>query len=117
FVAVLSCCTLSMGVYRALEREGFSSMVLRTLVSFYLLGSGFLFVLGYIFGEAFMPQAVIFWAILLGGCLVLMARWLFVLMVDFANLKRRVILYGAGVRAKKLLEELNPQLDTIGLQI
>src|SRR5690625_7446139 len=38
FAFVLSCCSLSMGVYPAMVREGYASMVLRTLVSFFLLG-------------------------------------------------------------------------------
>ena len=46
---VLSCCTLSMGVYTALIREGFSSMVLRTMVSFFLLGSLALYFINLIF--------------------------------------------------------------------
>ena len=44
FSLVLSCCTLSMGVYLAMVREGFRSMVLRTVVSFFFLGSLSLFI-------------------------------------------------------------------------
>jgi len=64
FSLLLSCCTLSMGVYIALVREGFSSMVLRTLVSFFFLGSLSLYILGMLIGQQIIHQGLIFW-----GCL------------------------------------------------
>jgi sugar transferase (PEP-CTERM system associated) len=117
FAVVLSCCTLSMGVYTALVREGYSSMVLRTLVSFFLLGSLALFVLNVIFAGALIPRGLIFWGVLFATALVLVARALFLKLVDTANLKRRVVIFGAGARAQKLLENLEPERDVIGVQV
>ncbi len=117
FAVVLSCCTLSMGVYIALVREGYSSMVLRTLVSFFLLGSAALFALNLIFSGALMTQGIIFWGILLSTALVLIARMIFLKVVDTANLKRRVVIFGAGERARTLLENLEPERDVIGVQV
>lgn len=117
FSLVLSCCTLSMGVYIAMVREGFSSMVLRTLVSFFLLGSAALFLVSVLFGRAVMHQGLVFWGVLIGTALVILARWLFILLVDTAKLKRRVIIFGAGTKAKKLLDELAPSMDVIGVEI
>src|SRR5690606_30556342 len=92
FSLLLSCCTLSMGVYLALVREGFGSMVLRTLVSFFLLGSVGLFIIGLIFGEALLPQALIFWGVLIATALVIVARFIFLKVVDTDQLKRRVVI-------------------------
>jgi len=117
FALLLSCCTLSMGVYIALVREGFSSMVLRTLVSYFLLGSVGLFVLNTLFGGALLSQGVIFWGVLLATGLVLVARWLFLKLVDTAELQRRVIIYGAGERARMLLENLEPEKDVVGVKV
>ena len=117
FSLVLSCCTLSMGVYIAMVREGFSSMVLRTLVSFFLLGSAALFLIGVLFGRAVMYQGLVFWGVLIGTAMVILARWLFSLLVDTAQLKRRVIIFGAGEKAKKLLADLAPSIDVIGVKI
>jgi len=117
FSGLLSCCTLSMGVYMALVREGFGSMVLRTLVSFFLLGSVSLFLIGIIFGENFMPQSLIFWGVLIATGLVIVVRFVFVKVVDTQQLKRRVIVYGAGVRAKKLLDDLAIDISMLGVHV
>ncbi|MES2822420.1 MAG: TIGR03013 family XrtA/PEP-CTERM system glycosyltransferase [Pseudomonadota bacterium] len=117
FSMIFSCCTLSMGVYTALVREGFSSMVLRTLVSFFLLGSLCLILINLLFGNEFIEQQVGFWAVIIATALVIIARRIFVAMVDTANLKRRVVIYGAGVRAKKLLDDLEPDRAGLGVEI
>ncbi|ROQ18083.1 sugar transferase (PEP-CTERM system associated)/exopolysaccharide biosynthesis polyprenyl glycosylphosphotransferase [Marinimicrobium koreense] len=117
FAVVLSCCTLSMGVYPALVREGYSSMVLRTLVSFFLLASLTLFVLAALGPEGFLPQGVIFWGVIFSTALVLLARAIFLKLVDTNELKRRVVIYGAGTRAQQLLDNLAPERDVIGVEV
>lgn len=117
FSCIFSCCTLSMGVYTALVREGFSSMVLRTLVSFFLLGSLCLMIINWIFGDELIGQRVGFWAVIIATALVLLVRSIFLRVVDTEKLKRRVVIYGAGVRAKKLLEDLEPSRASLGVEI
>jgi len=117
FAVVLSCCTLSMGVYIALVREGFASMVLRTLVSFFLLGSAALFVLNLLAAGDLFSQGFVFWGVLWATVLVLIARWLFLKLVDTAQLKRRVVFYGAGEKARQLLDNLEPEKDLVGVQV
>ena len=106
-----------MGVYLALVREGFGSMVLRTLVSFFLLGSLSLFIVGLILGEELIPQSLIFWGVLIATALVIVARFIFLKVVDTDQLKRRVVIYGAGARAKKLLDDLAPEMAVLGVTI
>ncbi|MDQ2076195.1 TIGR03013 family XrtA/PEP-CTERM system glycosyltransferase [Marinimicrobium sp. ABcell2] len=117
FAAVLSCCTLSMGVYPAMVREGYSSMVLRTLVSFFLLGSVALYVLNILIPGLQLSQGMIFWGVLLATAMVFLTRWIFLKVVDTAELKRRVVVYGAGERARALLENLEPEKDLVGVQV
>lgn len=117
FSLVLSCCTLSMGVYLAMVREGFRSMVLRTVVSFFFLGSLSLYLLELLLPEDFLPKGFIFWGVIFATTAVILARVIFVLMVDTAKLKRRVVIYGAGGRAKKLLEDLSPEVDVLGVEV
>jgi FlaA1/EpsC-like NDP-sugar epimerase len=114
---VLSCCTLSMGVYTALIREGFSSMVLRTMVSFFLLGSLSLYIFNIVFDGRFINQSMIFWSVLLSTILVCVSRWIFVKIVDVGQLKRRVVIYGAGIRAEKLLTDIEPEVDVLGVKV
>jgi sugar transferase (PEP-CTERM system associated) len=114
---VLSCCTLSMGVYSALIREGFSSMVLRTMVSFFLLGSLFLYVINGFFSGTFVNQTFIFWSVLLSTLVVSASRLIFVKIVDADQLKRRVVIYGAGAKANSLLADLSPDANMLGVRI
>lgn len=114
---VLSCCTLSMGVYSALIREGFSSMVLRTMVSFFLLGSLILYSINLLFSGTFINQPFIFWGVLLSTFVVVMSRWVFVKIVDADQLKRRVVIYGAGTKAQCLLAELAPEINVLGVRV
>ena len=114
---VLSCCTLSMGVYLAMVREGFRSMVLRTVVSFFFLGSLSLYLLELLLPQDFLPKGFIFWAVILSSLMVVAARVVFMMVVDTAKLKRRVVIYGAGSRAKKLLEDLAPEIDVLGVDV
>src|SRR5690606_38393979 len=106
-----------MGVYMALVREGYASMVLRTLVSFFLLGSLALYFLNLVFGSEFIHQSLIFWGVIIATLLVFVARWVFIKVVDTANLKRRVIIYGAGERAQALLKDLEPEVNVLGVLI
>ncbi|WP_189419889.1 TIGR03013 family XrtA/PEP-CTERM system glycosyltransferase [Cellvibrio zantedeschiae] len=117
FSFVLSCCTLSMGVYLAMVREGFRSMVLRTIVSFFFLGSLSLYLLALLLPHNFIHQGFIFWSVITGSMFVIIARVFFMMVVDTAKLKRRVVIYGAGNRAKKLLEDLAPEIDVVGVQV
>lgn len=114
---VLSCCTLSMGVYTALVREGFSSMVLRTMVSFFLLGSLSLYLINLLLDGTFIAQSLIFWSVLLSTLMVCISRWVFVKIVDVEQLKRRVVIYGAGNKANKLLADLAPDVNVLGVNI
>ena len=114
---VLSCCTLSMGVYTALVREGFSSMVLRTMVSFFLLGSLSLYLINLLLDDTFIAQSLIFWSVLLSTLMVCASRWVFVKIVDVDQLKRRVVIYGAGQKANKLLADLAPDVNVLGVNI
>jgi sugar transferase (PEP-CTERM system associated) len=82
-----------------------------------LLGSLALYVLNIILGPSIIPQSLIFWGVILATLIVFIARWVFIKVVDTANLKRRVIIYGAGVRAQALLEDLAPEVNVVGVQI
>jgi sugar transferase (PEP-CTERM system associated) len=117
FSGVLSCCTLSMGVYSAMVREGFRSMILRTMISFFLLGNVALGLLDLLLPFDFFQQGLIFWGILISSLLVILARMLFVHVIDTAKLNRRVVIYGSGSRAKKLLEDCASESVARGIEI
>lgn len=117
FVIVLTFSSLAMGVYSSLVREGLVNMLLRTLVSFFLLSSAALFLIDLITIEALFGQRLIFWAILIATVVISLVRWIFTRVVDAKQVRRHVLFYGAGVKAKKLLEELLPHSDSLAIDI
>ncbi|MBB3170072.1 TIGR03013 family XrtA/PEP-CTERM system glycosyltransferase [Simiduia aestuariiviva] len=117
FAFILSCCTLSMGVYIALVREGYASMVLRTLVSFFLLGSLSLYFVNLLAGGDFIDRSLVFWGVLAATFVVFCVRALFLGFVDTANLRRRVLVFGAGQRAQALLTELEAGSSRLGVRV
>ena len=117
FVVVLTCSSLAMGVYSSLVREGLVNMLLRTSVSFFLLSSTALFLIDLVTVEKLFGQRLIFWSIVLATFVISIIRWIFIRVVDVKQVRRRVVFYGAGARAKKLLGELLPHSDSLAIDI
>jgi sugar transferase (PEP-CTERM system associated) len=117
FVMVMSFSSLAMGVYSSLVREGIVNMLLRTLVSFFLLSSVALLLIDLITVETLFGQRLIFWAILIATLIISLVRWIFIRVVDAKQVRRHVVFYGAGTKAKKLLEELLPHSDSLAIDI
>lgn len=117
FALILSCSALAMGVYAALLREGFISLVLRILVSYFFLGCTAIFVLNLLLQTPFVSGATLFWAIIFSAILIIPVRIIFKKIVDINTMRRRVLLYGAGARAKKLLEEMAPEAPSLGIEV
>lgn len=114
---VLGCSSLAMGIYKALAREDFGSVILRSFVSYFLLASPILYVVNILMANIFASSKVIFGIVILSTFLVIMARWVFLKLVDTEQVKRRVLLYGAGFRAKKLIDELLPHINAGGVEL
>lgn len=104
YAVIMACCTLAMGVYGALTRESFTNMVLRTIVSFFLLGSLAFSVSGTILPSLTMVQNAIFWSILTSFVAVLALRVLFLRIIDSEQLRRKVVIYGSGKMAAFLVQ-------------
>lgn len=117
FAGVLSCCTLSMGTYIALVRDGFINMVFRTLVSFCLLGSLSLLVLYLLFPAISVDQGIFFRAVVSALVLVFATRAIFILIVDSSKLKRKAVIFGAGQQAKKLIDTVTKDHGAQGVEL
>lgn len=117
FAVVLSCCTLSMGVYLSLVREGFFNMALRTIVSFFLLGSAALYVVDFFAGSEFLGSHLIFWGVLFSTVVVFVVRLIFIGLVDLANISRRVVIFGAGTRALELVSALDNHASKLAVKV
>jgi len=117
FVVVMTFSSLAMGVYSSLVREGLVNMLLRTLVSFFLLSSAALFLIDLITMESIFGQRLIFWAVLIATIVIAIVRLIFIRVVDVKQVRRHVLFYGAGEKAKKLLSELLPHSDSLAIDI
>lgn len=117
FSVVMLCCTLSLGVYESKLREGFSGLAVRSVVSFFLLGSAALTVLYYIFPVLQLGRGVLSIAVVLALIFCLLARALFFLIVDISRLRRNVLVLGAGSRAEEVRNTLENGDRNSGCQI
>ncbi len=117
FASVLSCCSLAMGVYASIFREGFAGMILRTLVSYFFLGTASLTIIYYIFPSLYLGRGVLAMAIAFALLFALCARYVFFKLVDLAQLTRKVLFLGAGETAKSIIGRLDAYDAEMGFDI
>ncbi|WP_045856630.1 TIGR03013 family XrtA/PEP-CTERM system glycosyltransferase [Teredinibacter purpureus] len=104
YAVIMGCCALSMGVYGALTRESFTNMVLRTIVSFFLLGSLAFTLSRFVVPGVTLHQTAIFWSIIASFFMVMLTRVVFSRVIDSQQLRRNVVIYGSGNMAGFLVE-------------
>lgn len=102
FALVLLASTSAMGVYSTAYREGTGAMMVRTVVSYCLLGCATLTVIYYFAPYLVMGRGVLVYSIFFSLFTVLPMRWLFFRLVDNDQLSSRAVVLGAGKRALQL---------------
>ena len=117
FAVVLSCCSLAMGVYTSIFREGLTGMLLRTIVSYFFLGTASLTVIYYLFPSIYLGRGVLALAISFALLFVLVIRFLFYKLVDLEQLTRNVVILGAGQLAQSILEKTKKLKAELGFNI
>jgi sugar transferase (PEP-CTERM system associated) len=117
FAVVMSACSLAMGVYTSIYREGLTGMALRTVVGYFFLGTASLTVLYYLFPVMYLGRGVLVFAISFALVFVLIVRTLFYKAVDLAQLTRRVVVFGTGKMAQSIIERIEPHKDEAGFQL
>lgn len=110
FALVMSCCSLAMGVYTSIFREGLTGMLLRTIVAYFFLGTASLTILYYLFPDIYLGRGVLAFAISFALVFVLLLRVVFYKVVDLAQLSRNVVILGTGTTAQQLLTRIKPEL-------
>jgi len=117
FALVMNCCSLAMGVYTSVFREGVVGMMLRTVVSYFFLGTAALTIIYYLIPQLFLGRGVLAFAIGLSLFLVLATRYLFFKSVDFSQLSRKVVILGAGDTAKQVFDRIDMINDRQGFRL
>ncbi len=116
FAIVMLLAMMSMGVYQAQGKEGLSGVVLRMAVSF-LLGASLLSLVFYIFPSLFVGRGVVALSTLLSFFIILGVRITITRYLDPAILSQRILVLGAGERARQMIDRLNNSEGTPGLKI
>lgn len=109
FSVWMLCCTLSLGVYEAKLKEGFSGVAIRSVVAFFLLGCAGLTVLYYIIPSFQLGRGLLSISAVLGLIFCLIVRAAFYLVVDLNRLRRKVLVWGAGDKAAEMLVNMNAE--------
>jgi len=117
FALIMSCCSLAMGVYTSVFREGKTGMVLRTVVSYFFLGTASLTIVYYLIPQLNLGRGVLAFTITVALLLVLLLRLLFFKVVDRAQLTRHVVILGAGDMANTILRHIEPYYHEMGFRI
>lgn len=117
FAIVMHGSTLAMGVYQSFLREGFISMVLRTVIAYCLLGCLVYTVLHLLIDELYLGDTALLLATALSMVMIIVLRWCFFQLVDVSQLRRRVVFFGAGAQAANLLRVLEQDGRQLGVEI
>ena len=117
FAGILSLGTLAMGGYTGIVQETVAQLYFRTLVAYCFLGG-----IGLMLVYAFLPDldpgsTNLFWAILLCSFAVIMLRRSFSALVDSEKLVRRVVIFGSGDYAARMLAEYDRNMRALGVRI
>jgi sugar transferase (PEP-CTERM system associated) len=111
FAVVMVVAMLSMGVYEARIREGFSGMMLRTAVAIFLLGAMATAVLSYLFPSIAIHRGVLLMSSMAAFVILTIWRWLTGHFLSEEVFKRRVVVLGTGQRALKIASRMRRRSD------
>ncbi len=114
---ILMLSTMAMGVNQARFKEGELGVAVRTVVSYFLLGCLLLLVLYLLIPAMSLGRGVLAPALMLSFVLVTLARRVFVLVVGEEAMRRRILLVGAGHRAKELIEAFEDGASDRGVRV
>lgn len=117
FALILSVCSLAMGVYTSTFREGMTGMALRTVVSYFFLGTASLTIIYYFIPSLYLGRGVLAFAVGFALVVVLLTRLVFFKLVDLAQLTRHVIVLGAGEAAQAIMSKIDPVNERLSFSV
>lgn len=117
YAVVLLFSTLAMGVYQARFREGLLGVAVRTVVSYFLLGCLLILAAYALVPALYLGPGVLAPALLLSFVSTMLVRRLFVFFVGEDAVRRRILLVGAGQRARELMDRFETELADKGVHV
>lgn len=116
FALITLLCQIFMGLYQRRFRFAMVGMILRIGISFALTAVT-LSLLYYILPELFLGRGVLALSFCVAGVLIILVRILFVRSLNQDQLKRRILVLGAGKNAAKISHQLRRRVDQQGFVI
>jgi len=117
FAIVLLGSGVAMRIYSSWLREGFTGMMLRTVVSYFLLGIAVLTIFYYLIPEFYLGRGVLAISGVLAFILVMIIRHCFSWVVDKSELKRRVLILGVGEKARQIVSYIEDTVAKNNIEI
>lgn len=111
FATVMSTSMMSLGVYPSRLREGFAGMMLRTAVSFFLIGAVALTMIFYMFPATAVFRSVLVIAVVVAFLLIGLLRLVITPVFADDSLKRRILVVGTGEQARRIAGRLRRRSD------
>lgn len=117
FACCMACCTLAMGSYGAMRNEGIVNRALRAVVGYCLLGITAMHILFFLLPKTHLGGSVLFWAVMGSIAGVLVFRTIFTSIVDLDRFNRRVLVYGSGKLANRIVKQSTKLADSLALTV
>jgi len=116
FALLLLMSMAAVGLYQPRLREGHIGILLRTISAFMVMGVG-LSLLFYLFPDLLLGRGALVLAILAAFVFSILCRAALGQVVGEERLKRKVLVYGAGHRAEKMMGRLRRKSDRRGFTV
>jgi len=116
FAAIILLAQVSMGLYQRRFRFALVGMILRIGISL-AVSAVTLTLLYYIVPALFLEQGVLAFSFLVAALLIVCTRFLFVRSMNQDQLKRRILVLGAGENAAQISRQLRRRVDQQGFVI
>ena len=106
----------AVGLYHPNLRENWLGWLARQAIGF--AGGGIVVaIVFYVFPQAYVGRSVIGIALLISFLAISLTRSLFVRLLDIEDLKRRVLVFGSGRRAAKIVHSMRRRVDRRGFKV
>ncbi|HET9032242.1 MAG TPA: TIGR03013 family XrtA/PEP-CTERM system glycosyltransferase [Dokdonella sp.] len=116
FGVVMVTALAAVGLYHPSLRQNWLGFLARQAIGF--AGGGIsIAIVFYVFPQAYVGRSVIGIALVISFILISLTRGLFVRLLDIEGLKRRVLVFGSGRRAAKIVYSMRRRVDRRGFKV
>jgi sugar transferase (PEP-CTERM system associated) len=115
FTVTMWASATGMGLYRRTQNGGSAALLLKVMATF-LIGTALMVPVFYVIPTIALDRNILFYALLSGFLGLLLCRLIFFRLVDKQNLKRRVLVLGAGYRAN-MIQDFESRADDVRFHV